>query len=608
MFWEKISGKTAQIRLSIPIGSHHHSINPDLSGFVTINQNLIKVNLLKHITFLFSLVLWCPLFSQSILQQTLSINTAGTAADPSALLDVAATDKGILVPRMTSAQRGGITAPATGLLVFDLDSGSFQFFNGTVWVNLSTPKILADADGNTKIQVEENPNEDVIRFDLGGDEKMVLQKNAAGHARLELPTALTFNTFVGEGAGSANNTGLRNTALGFQALLANTAGYDNVATGKGALAHNTTGFYNTALGSSALGDNTIGQSNTAAGFQTLLQNTTGNYNSAFGGEAMVANSSGEANTALGWGTLQQNTLGERNSASGFDALLNNATGSYNTANGESAMFNNMRGNGNSALGSQTLYLNTSSADNTAVGSSALHANVSGSNNTALGKSAGVTAGNLSNATALGSQALVNADNKVRIGNSSVMVIEGQVDWTFPSDARFKFDVDDHSVPGLSLLEKLRPVTYRFDSHKFDLHLMSGFSDSLRQKRLAASGFDKTSARLQTGFLAQEVELACREFGYEFSGLHIPSNESDNYGLAYASFVPVLVKGVQELSGEVKRQQSRLDLMEAENATLKNALHLLAGQVQQLKASLDSTENQSRNQRKTGKTGIQNISL
>jgi hypothetical protein len=31
MVWEKISGKTAQIRLSIPTGSHHHSNKP---GFI----------------------------------------------------------------------------------------------------------------------------------------------------------------------------------------------------------------------------------------------------------------------------------------------------------------------------------------------------------------------------------------------------------------------------------------------------------------------------------------------------------------------------------------------------------------------------------------------
>jgi hypothetical protein len=43
--------------------------------------------------------------------------------------------------------------------------------------------------------------------------------------------------------------------------------------------------------------------------------------------------------------------------------------------------------------------------------------------------------------------------------------------------------------------------------------------------------------VQTGFLAQEVEQVCKKLGYEFSGLHVPESEVDNYGLAYGSFVP-----------------------------------------------------------------------
>lgn len=57
--------------------------------------------------------------------------------DNSAMLDVQSTSKGMLVPRMSSTQRTAIATPATGLLVFDTDFGSFFFFNGTDWVNLS---------------------------------------------------------------------------------------------------------------------------------------------------------------------------------------------------------------------------------------------------------------------------------------------------------------------------------------------------------------------------------------------------------------------------------------------------------------------------------------
>ena len=56
-----------------------------------------------------------------------SINNDGTAPDGSAMLDVQSTEKGMLVPRMTTAQRPAIASPANGLLVFDNDTGSFWF-------------------------------------------------------------------------------------------------------------------------------------------------------------------------------------------------------------------------------------------------------------------------------------------------------------------------------------------------------------------------------------------------------------------------------------------------------------------------------------------------
>jgi hypothetical protein len=65
--------------------------------------------------------------------QNIGINATGLTPDPSAILDVSATDKGMLIPRMTSAQRIAISSPASGLLVYDTDNSSFWFYNGTSW-------------------------------------------------------------------------------------------------------------------------------------------------------------------------------------------------------------------------------------------------------------------------------------------------------------------------------------------------------------------------------------------------------------------------------------------------------------------------------------------
>ncbi|MCP3999384.1 MAG: hypothetical protein GY727_00520, partial [Gammaproteobacteria bacterium] len=71
------------------------------------------------------------------LSAQVGINTDGSSPDTSAMLDVKSTDKGMLVPRMTSAQRIAISSPATGLLVFDETTGGFWFYNGSIWEDLS---------------------------------------------------------------------------------------------------------------------------------------------------------------------------------------------------------------------------------------------------------------------------------------------------------------------------------------------------------------------------------------------------------------------------------------------------------------------------------------
>ena len=85
-----------------------------------------------------SIVLGCLLFSAANLTAQVGIGTA--APDNSAMLDVTASNKGFLFPRMTSLQRNAIAAPATGLYVFDVNSNSLWFYNGVHWINTSQTK------------------------------------------------------------------------------------------------------------------------------------------------------------------------------------------------------------------------------------------------------------------------------------------------------------------------------------------------------------------------------------------------------------------------------------------------------------------------------------
>jgi hypothetical protein len=71
--------------------------------------------------------------------QNVGINSDGTAPDGSAMLDVKSTNSGILIPRMTEAQKDDISSPATGLMVYQTNgTPGFYYYNGSAWTLIGT--------------------------------------------------------------------------------------------------------------------------------------------------------------------------------------------------------------------------------------------------------------------------------------------------------------------------------------------------------------------------------------------------------------------------------------------------------------------------------------
>jgi hypothetical protein len=91
------------------------------------------------------LLLYAALFAQvHTFAQSVSINSSGTPADNSAMLDVSSTTKGLLIPRMTMAERNQIASPATGLMIFQTDGTPGYYYNAgnpvtPVWTPLGGP-------------------------------------------------------------------------------------------------------------------------------------------------------------------------------------------------------------------------------------------------------------------------------------------------------------------------------------------------------------------------------------------------------------------------------------------------------------------------------------
>ncbi len=403
------------------------------------------------------------LMKNLLIASVLFLITSQILLAQSAILDVTSSDQGILIPSMTKDQRNLIAAPAINLIIFQIDSTpGLKYFDGLNWKTLSAGFIIEDSDEDTRVSVEKNSDDDIIRFDIEGIEVARLDSSTfhleapgkslfigtnAGAADegfdKSYPTLGNRNTFLGYEAGMTTDTGFlntavghfalklhtlgsRNTAIGATALLLDEIGDDNTAVGYGSLLLNTSGDSNTAVGSIALAHNIIGKCNTAVGYRSGYWNTSGNYNTTLGYRASYNNSIGHSNVAIGTASLYHNDSCSNIVAVGDSALFNNGIGTteidqalFNTAVGSKTMYFNTIGNSNTALGYEAGYSNVSGDSNTYIGHHAGYNNQSGKQNVFIGNESGagnLGSGNIFIGWAAGSQE--SGYNRLYIANSN----------------------------------------------------------------------------------------------------------------------------------------------------------------------------------------------
>ncbi len=75
-------------------------------------------------------------------QNNVGIKTDGSLPDSSAKLDIQSTTQGLLMPRLTTAQRNAMPKKTAGLLVYDIDKQTLYIYNGSNW------NALAAVSGN----------------------------------------------------------------------------------------------------------------------------------------------------------------------------------------------------------------------------------------------------------------------------------------------------------------------------------------------------------------------------------------------------------------------------------------------------------------------------
>lgn len=250
--------------------------------------------------------------------QVMSINSAGQAVwDSLLLMDQDSTNE--LIQLVGTSNDTIVIADAGGFHTIDLKVTK-----------------LSDTDEDTRIILnKDNLDEDKIRFEIDGTEKLVLSNNADGQLLMEFENNEN-NTYIGKNAGI-------NSVSNYNVFIGSNAGKDN-----------TIGAKNTYLGGLAGERGISSASNTIIGHKAGTKNN-GNYNTFIGENAGHEHITGHQNTFIGEQSGKFNQ-GDRNVALGSEAGKF-ATGDRNVLLGAEA--------GTNSNGGNKLYIENSDADSTA---------------------------------------------------------------------------------------------------------------------------------------------------------------------------------------------------------------------------------------------------
>ncbi len=243
-------------------------------------------------------------------QDGVGINTGTSLADPSAMLEVKSTTKGILIPRIALASRPLATAVPAGLMIYNTTDKVFNYSNGTIWITFPVAFIsqIQDKDLDTWVNAEKNADEDMLRFATGQSGSSVevaqttktgvnLNYNAGSEYLLASNRVLGQNKTsktIASGAGSypaIELSTLPNTLIGNSVMsTAPVAAGSNVVAGSGA-GNVLTSSNNTIIGNNASKSLSSGKENTVIGASAHGSSVTGNANAIIGkGAGAIATS------------------------------------------------------------------------------------------------------------------------------------------------------------------------------------------------------------------------------------------------------------------------------------------------------------------------------
>jgi len=500
--------------------------------------------------------------------QNIGINATGATPNSSAMLDVASTTKGLLIPRMTGTEKYAVPTPATGLLIFQTDTIGFWYYNGTNWLPLlsSTTNTAANTSGwglagngdtNSGSNFLGTSDNKSLRFRTNNTERMVVD--------------------------SLGNVGIGTTAPAYKLdILDNsTAGSGITSTAANNVSTRTANV--TALTQASCSSNNITLAMTESAPGTQARGYGSNSSASVSGTNTFFQISGAINTGTSTSTAavgQSTIFGAINNAvfNASSGTVNNAYGTYNQC------FNNGAGTLTSAVGGLNVAGYTSSTGagsvTNAFGSTSIVQNLStagGSIGIGYGvysriiKAAGASAigtgylflgqyGTTADATTRYGVYTQNEQTNYFSGNVGIgtttptakLHVVGNICYTGTigacSDSRYKTNIKP--IPNaLSKVMQLQGVNYYWKVKEYP---------------------DKNfSTEKQLGFIAQDIEKVYPE---------VVMTDNDGYkSVDYSRLTPVLVEAIKEQQKEIEKLKGEKASAELRITKLETAMQKLVQQ-------------------------------
>ncbi|MES2430517.1 MAG: tail fiber domain-containing protein [Bacteroidota bacterium] len=444
------------------------------------------------------------LFNFTANAQNVGIGTV--TPDASARLEISATNKGLLVPRISLTSltdNSTISAPATSLLIYNINNGvgaGYYFNSGTPASPVWTKLLTSAGSSSSGWSLTGNAGTDTAVNFLGttDNQPIIFRTNNIKSGQLT-----SQNIYLGDSAGintkeTVSPFSVRNVAIGRKAFLYNDSGSYNVAIGAFALGSSTSEIDNVAVGDFALASSDDyyggGSINTAVGSTSMANVVDGQFNTALGGYTMLSNFSGFANTAVGTFADCLDTLAQLD--------VNNAT---------------------------------------AIGFAAL--------------------ADIDDMVRIGNEDVQQIGGQVEWSTLS--------DGRFKKDIRTEntgldFIMQLRPVSYHYDFQQMRNSRIK-QLTKASKGLINGHPDKKASKLLEfynspayKTKVVKNESKIYNGFIAQEVEAAAKKIGYDFSGVVAPTKPNGKYALRYATFVVPLIEAVQQQQQTIEEQNKKID--------------------------------------------------